>query len=107
MNWLIYIFNRFFVNSALGAPRSSDWDRVRSEHIRRHPECAVCKKVGKIISNDVHHILPFWRYPEFELLADNLVTLCRKHHFEWGHFFDWKSYNEEIKRWIRSVENKP
>ena len=96
-----------FIDNTFGATRSSVWEKVRRGHLKDQPECQVCGKVGKIISNEVHHIKPFWKYPESELDPHNLITLCRTHHFEWGHFFDWSSWNEDIALWVEFIKNKP
>ena len=103
MNWLM----SFFIDKTFGASRNSRWDDVRKKHIIEHPKCAVCGKIGKLLSNEVHHILPFWKHPELELEPTNLITLCRTHHFEWGHFFDWSSWNENIALWVGDIINKP
>ena len=103
ISWL----RNLFEDRTFGQARSHFWNEVRKEHIKGQPECQVCGKIGKIMSNEAHHILPFWKYPNLELDPHNLITLCRTHHFEWGHFFDFKSYNKDIKEWALSVKNKP
>jgi len=62
-----------------GKPRSAGWEEVRNIHIKNNPVCALCG-----ISKDlqVHHIRPFHKYPELELDADNLITLCTSKY--WG-----------------------
>jgi len=93
----------FFKDRLFGAVRSPAWKHVRGIYIIDHPKCEICGKKGK----EVHHIHPVHLYPEEELNLDNLVTLCRRHHFEWGHFFDWRSLNENIKDDIQRIKNKP
>ena len=75
--------------------RSSGWSKVRKEHLKRHPECAIC---GTKDQPAVHHIVPFGEDPHLELNPVNLITLCRKykHHFTFGHLMKWKLYNPEI-----------
>jgi hypothetical protein len=91
-----------------GAPRHSEWHRVRREHIRRNPHCRKCLVLDDL---DVHHIHPFHICPERELDPDNLVTLCRRHHLEDGHLGDWLSWNvsvmEDIDRYRERVKNRP
>lgn len=94
MNWLI----SFFVDRTFGSPRSSEWSKFRNKHIK--DKCEVC---GAKFFLEAHHIKPFYLYPELELEETNLVTLCRKHHLEWAHFFSWSRYNPEIKEWITKV----
>ena len=62
--------------------RSSQWPHVRVEHLTRWPTCAAC---GSIEALNVHHVEPFHAEPELELEPTNLITLCRRHHFEIGH----------------------
>ena len=69
--------------------RSSEWQAVRNDFVKRHPFCAAC---GSIKALNVHHVEPFHLRPELELDEWNLITLCRRHHFEIGHDPDgpWK-----------------
>lgn len=63
-------------------PRASEWVQVRNEFVRRHPRCEAC---GSGYNLNVHHIVPFHERPDLELVEDNLITLCREHHFRIGH----------------------
>jgi hypothetical protein len=62
--------------------RSSAWPIVRAAHVANFPTCAAC---GSTEALNVHHIEPFHAEPELELEPTNLITLCRRHHFEIGH----------------------
>ncbi len=74
--------------------RSSQWRKVRAEHIKNNPTCAAC---GREEGLEVHHIVPYHIAPEKELDPTNLITLCGKYcHFVFGHFMDWKSWNENV-----------
>jgi len=68
-------------------PRSSEWVQVRSDFVRKHPRCEAC---GSISNLNVHHVVPFHQRPDLELVEDNLITLCREHHFRIGHDPDGK-----------------
>ena len=68
-------------------PRSSEWVQVRNEFVRRHPRCEAC---GSAYNLNVHHVIPFHQRPDLELVEDNLITLCREHHFRIGHDPDGK-----------------
>jgi 5-methylcytosine-specific restriction endonuclease McrA len=72
-----------------GDPRSSEWQSVRKSFVKRHPYCEAC---GSMKSINVHHVEPFHLRPDLELDEWNLITLCRRHHFEIGHDPDgpWK-----------------
>lgn len=74
--------------------RSSSWKRVRQEHLKSNPFCAAC---GRKDNLEVHHIIPYQIDPSKELDPNNLITLCGKYcHFVFGHFMDWKSWNENV-----------
>jgi 5-methylcytosine-specific restriction endonuclease McrA len=70
------------VDELFGAPRSSQWPRVRAAHLAIHPACEAC---GTRDDLNVHHVLPFHSHPERELDPTNLITLCRHHHLTLGH----------------------
>jgi 5-methylcytosine-specific restriction protein A len=76
--------------------RSPKWRKVRAEHIKNNPECAAC---GRKDGLEVHHIVPYHINPDLELEPSNLITLCGKYcHFIFGHYMDWKSWNENVVR---------
>ena len=73
--------------------RSSTWSKTRKRFLVINPRCVVC---GKKKGLEVHHILPFYLHPDLEEDFQNLLTLCRRHHFSIGHLEKWKSYNKVI-----------
>lgn len=76
--------------------RSPKWRKVRAEHIKNNPYCAAC---GRKDGLEVHHIVPYHINPDLELEPSNLITLCGKYcHFIFGHYMDWKSWNENVVR---------
>lgn len=76
--------------------RSPRWRSVRAEHIKNNPTCAAC---GRKDGLEVHHIVPYHINPDLELEPSNLITLCGKYcHFIFGHYMDWKSWNENVVR---------
>lgn len=77
---------------AQGADRSPQWRTVRDRYADAHPLCAFCGSAAV----DVHHIQPFHLFPTRELDPDNLISLCRVHHFIYGHGGDWKGYNPDV-----------
>src|SRR3990167_2204595 len=96
-----------------GAARSSDWSKVRKEHLRLHPRCAVCLGIAK---REVHHKKMFYTNPELELSPENLITLCESkkngvtcHQF-FGHLGNYKSINPEVKEdaliWRRKIQER-
>ena len=109
--WIGGIFSNEWAKTG-GAPRSPDWNRIRKAHIKLYPLCAIDNKKGTLLkSNEVHHILPFHEHPELELEPKNFITLCRAHHLEWGHFYNFKSWNSQVKKdaelWRKRVANRP
>lgn len=74
--------------------RSWRWPRVRREHLLIEPACAVC---GKLDDVEVHHCISFSRRPDLELVDGNLITLCRNHHFLFGHLLRWSSENPDVR----------
>ena len=81
-------------------PRSSEWVQVRSDFVRKHPRCEAC---GSGYNLNVHHIVPFHQRPDLELVEDNLITLCREHHFRIGHDPDGKGPRKPS--WLESNPN--
>lgn len=76
-------------------PRSSQWIRVKREHLVRENRCQWC---GGIEDLRVHHIMPVHLYPELELDEKNLITLCGDGcHLEKGHNGDWRKWNKEVR----------
>jgi hypothetical protein len=74
--------------------RSSKWDAVQKEHLKKEPVCQWC---GSDKNLNVHHIQPFHVKPELELDPNNLITLSRDCHFSIGHFCNWKLSDPKIK----------
>lgn len=91
-----------------GNERSPLWNSVRKEHIRYNGECVVC---GAKKGLQVHHVIPFHILPEEELNPKNLITLCAKHHFLFGHLNYWRSWNPNVRQdsliWQNKLEGRP
>ena len=73
--------------------RDGNWRPTRNQFIEMFPVCECC---GTEDDLNVHHIFPVRWYPKFELEPYNLITLCRRHHFYYGHLNDWKKWNTHI-----------
>lgn len=88
--------------------RSSEWPSVRRWHLDRKPACEVC---GCKRDLEVHHEVPFEVNRELELDPNNLITLCRPHHFLVGHLCDWRSWNPDVRKdvaaWWKKIKGKP
>ncbi len=79
-------------------PRSGKWPTVRQRFIAVHSRCAAC---GSPLNLNVHHLISFHEQPELELDPDNLITLCRLHHFLLGHSSNWSDTNENCKEAVK------
>lgn len=85
---------KFFKTSDEFGTRSPGWKKVRDKFIKNNPTCAAC---GTKEDLEVHHITPYHVDKSLELDQDNLITLCGKRcHYVFGHFCDWKSWNENV-----------
>ena len=114
---LLKIAVQFFKDLWRGVPlgaiaRSPKWSEVQKAHLKLFPACAVCNKQSTLLSPvNVHHKIPFHIDKSKELLEENLITLCRIHHFWWGHLGSWKSYNKDVKIdasiWKEKIRNRP
>lgn len=74
--------------------RSSGWTKIRNEALKNNPRCTAC---GTSDNLEVHHIVPYHIDPSLELDINNLLTLCRNHHYTFGHFCDWTSWNKDVQ----------
>lgn len=79
--------------------RSGHWQKVRAEHLAKHPACEVCGHDGEKVN--VHHIRPFHLHPDLELDPKNLITLCEDEgfvncHLFIGHLGNFKGWNPAV-----------
>lgn len=77
----------------LGGLRSGKWPKLRNEFFKANPLCALCGNRA----TQIHHIYPVWKFPEKELLWENLISLCSHCHLEFAHLGSYKSFNKDIK----------
>jgi hypothetical protein len=84
--------------------RSWKWAALRRVMINAHPWCSACLTPKRL---DVHHCVPFHVDKSLELESRNLIVLCRRCHFLFGHFYDWQSYNPSVRadadRWSERI----
>lgn len=101
-----FIYN-IFIDRAFGIPRSNQWDSVRKSFIENNPFCGVCETRSNL---EVHHIKPFHLNQDLELTISNLITLCRDHHYLFGHFLNWSSYNpnviSDVELWNTKIKTR-
>jgi 5-methylcytosine-specific restriction protein A len=88
--------------------RSSKWPKLRDEWLQDNPHCEVCRTAAGC---EVHHIEPFHLKPELELDRTNLMTLCRDHHFLFGHLMNWSAFNPDVVKdseaWQTKIRTRP
>ena len=85
----------------IGKKRSSQWPKVRKQHLEKNPACAACGSIEKV---EVHHKIPFHFDQSKELDLSNLITLCecKKNtggvncHLEIGHGDSYRAYVEPV-----------
>lgn len=75
-----------------GAKRHPHWGKVR-DLVLEGATCAACGS-GKAL--EVHHIEPFHVRPDLELEPANLLPLCEKCHFIFGHLGCWRCHNPHV-----------
>jgi 5-methylcytosine-specific restriction endonuclease McrA len=91
VNWLKSLLQP----TTFGQPRSSQWPKVRSQHLEKWNWCAGC---GKRLNLEVHHIIPVHVDPNKQLEPENLITLCRPTcHPLLGHLGNWSNYNPHVR----------
>lgn len=79
--------------------RSPFWPHTRRVHLAAEGWCRWC---GAVSGLEVHHIVPFHRFPAWELDPANLITLCenvgKQCHLKRGHNGNWKNVNPDIRK---------
>src|SRR3990167_985333 len=95
-----------------GMGRSYKWPAVRKAFLAGHPNCEVCGGKGTFLKPlNIHHCQPQHLFPDLELLSENLLTVCREHHFFVCHLNSWKSWNKNVRDdarfWRQKIINRP
>lgn len=105
INWVKRLFG---YDRTFGVKRSPDWKVTRKIFLTVYDKCAVCGTKKKL---EVHHLIPVNKDISKENDMYNLITLCREHHFTFGHLCSWYSFNENVKDdaklWKTKIENRP
>lgn len=86
--------------------RSPLWSMVRDRFVRENPLCAAC---GRREQLEVHHVKPFYLFPQLELDPTNLVTLCegtRNCHYTFGHAYNWRGYNPGVRTDVQQFRER-
>ncbi len=99
MSLITQLLDRVKDKAPKGKKRSSGWRKVRKEHLKKHPYCAICRGKKKL---EVHHKIPFHLAPDLELFSSNLVTLCERKkygincHLLIGHRGNYRKFNDDV-----------
>jgi hypothetical protein len=112
MNIAKYLKDRIQGKAKKGQRRSSKWRKIRNQHIKDNPYCAVCGSKKKV---EVHHLIPFNYAPDLELDENNRMSLCENKkygincHLLIGHLGNYKRFNYSIKvdamTWNQKLKN--
>jgi len=101
LEFLIYILNKWENRESLktlGAARSSQWPKLRTEWLKENPRCYFCGRVKNVVP---HHKKPFNRFPELELEKSNLISACESAgmncHITFCHLGNFQFYNPGIE----------
>ena len=87
----------FWQNQNFGAKRDKGWRQFRKEYFKNNPYCAISGKKGNIFKPlTLHHIKPFYLFPELELDPDNVIGMRGEYHLLFGHLNYWKSWNKNV-----------
>lgn len=97
---LLHIKERLQGKIPSGSKRSSKWPKVRAQHLKEFPKCAVCGGNKKL---EVHHVEPFHINADLELDPTNLMTLCESKkggltcHLAIGHLGNYRRVNKKVR----------
>jgi len=96
-----------FVNAVRHPFTEYQVQRAKTKHRKVHQRCAVCGVAATFFSrnNDVHHKTPVHVDPNAATDKDNLVTMCRLHHWLVGHLRNWRTWNRGVIKHIEVVKH--
>lgn len=83
--WRLYLTHNFRLKNSQARDQQRDHNGIiktkRKLWAQYEGHCQICgKKIDKFGSSQVHHILSWWRFPEYENDERNLLLLCRDCH---------------------------
>ena len=59
----------------------SQWNRFRTQYLKRHPLCVDSLAEGRFVpATEVHHIKKLKDHPELKYAESNLMALCHTKH---------------------------
>ena len=97
-----------------GIARNSNWNKfVKDLIIVRGNKCEITGGAKKLIG---HHIIPFHKRPDLEMVKENIIIVSEKVfgsniHLAMCHLGNFKSWNpnieEDAKMWLEKITNRP
>ena len=88
-------------------PTDSQITSAKNKYRKTHIRCELCNARSNISNgnkNDIHHRIPVHIDRSKAADQDNLITLCRRHHFYIGHMGNWKSHNSNLDETIDAMK---
>ena len=73
------------------------WEEFERKYWEKHPQEKYCHICGSTKKVELHHICPRHICPDKIFDESNLIPLCRKDHFTWGHLENYEWWNEHIR----------
>lgn len=83
--WRLYLTHNFRLKNSQSRDQERNHNNIMGVKHKLWKEndgyCQMCgKKINKFGSSQVHHVLSWWRFPQFETDKRNLMLLCRDCH---------------------------
>lgn len=83
--WRLYLTHNFRLKNSQSRDQERNHngivDAKRIKWAKTDGHCEICgKKIDKFSHAQVHHVLSWWRFPQFETDERNLLLLCNGCH---------------------------
>jgi hypothetical protein len=83
--WRLYLTHNFRLKNSQSRDQERNHngivDAKRIKWAKTDGHCEMCGvKIEKFNRGEIHHILPWWRFPQFETDQRNLLILCHDCH---------------------------
>lgn len=83
--WRLYLTHNFRLKNSQSRDQERNHngivDAKRIKWINTDGHCEICgKKLDRFNKAQIHHVLPWWRFPKYETDQRNLMLLCPECH---------------------------
>ena len=102
--WRLYLTHNFRLKNSQSRDQERNHngivDAKRIKWAKTDGHCEICGvKIEKFNRVEIHHILPWWRFPKFETDQRNLLILCHDCHqtIHRNPFIECKMITEKCK----------